>query len=162
MRLILSTAVLLVIAFPALAVDGVIEINQTCAVATGCFAGDTAGFPVSISPARSYVLTSNLTVSDPEANAIEVLVNDVTLDLNGHSIRGPAGGGGGKGVRALNRFNITIRNGRIWGFGLAGISFELTTGDPSVGRSGHRIENMHVSNCGFGGGGAGSSSAAAW
>ncbi len=32
----------------AWAVDGVLEINQACAVNTGCFAGDTAGFPVII------------------------------------------------------------------------------------------------------------------
>ena len=38
----------LVLATPALASDGVLEINQTCAVQTGCFTGDTAGFPVTI------------------------------------------------------------------------------------------------------------------
>ncbi len=31
----------------ALAADGALEINQDCA-AVGCFSGDTAGFPVSI------------------------------------------------------------------------------------------------------------------
>jgi len=34
----------------AAAVDGVLEINQTCAALSGCFPGDTAGFPVTIDP----------------------------------------------------------------------------------------------------------------
>jgi hypothetical protein len=38
--------VLLAISGPAHAVDGVLEINQACAVNTGCFVGDTAGYPV--------------------------------------------------------------------------------------------------------------------
>jgi len=33
---------------PALASGGVLEINQSCAVNTGCFTGDSAGFPVEI------------------------------------------------------------------------------------------------------------------
>ena len=56
----LYTLLLLAFAGPALAVDGVVEINQTCAVNTGCFAGDTPGFPVTITVAGSYRLTSNL------------------------------------------------------------------------------------------------------
>jgi len=41
---------LLALVRPTLAVDGVLEINQTCATHTGCFAGDTPGFPVGIVP----------------------------------------------------------------------------------------------------------------
>ena len=48
MRLERLTVLLLTVAAPALAVDGVLEVNQTCAVETGCFAGDTAGFPVTV------------------------------------------------------------------------------------------------------------------
>jgi hypothetical protein len=47
MRSILIFLLFLVLAGPALAVDGVLEINQTCAVQTGCFAGDIPGFPPS-------------------------------------------------------------------------------------------------------------------
>jgi hypothetical protein len=43
MRRSILILLLLLFATPALAVDGVLEINQTCAVQTGCFAGDTAG-----------------------------------------------------------------------------------------------------------------------
>ena len=53
---------LLALAAPALAVDGVLEINQTCAVQTGCFVGDTAGYPVTIysKTGGSYRLTGDL------------------------------------------------------------------------------------------------------
>jgi hypothetical protein len=53
---------LLVLAGPVLAVDGVLEINQTCVVHTGCFAGDYVGFPVAITgvAGRSDRLTSDL------------------------------------------------------------------------------------------------------
>ena len=45
----LCAVLFLTLAGPALAVDGVLEINQTCVVQSGCFAGDTPGFPLTIS-----------------------------------------------------------------------------------------------------------------
>ncbi len=54
---------------PALAVDGVLEINQACAD-SGCFSGDGAGFPVIISAAGSYRLTSNLVVPNENTDGI--------------------------------------------------------------------------------------------
>ncbi len=59
MHLLFSLTLILALATSAFATDGVLEINQTCAVQTGCFAGDTAGFPVEIDVAGSYRLTSN-------------------------------------------------------------------------------------------------------
>ena len=57
----------LTLSLPIFAVDGVLEINQTCAVNTGCFSGDAAGFPVTIdgSAGLSYVLTANAASSLP-------------------------------------------------------------------------------------------------
>ncbi len=68
----LYALLLLALAGPALAVDGVAEINQTCAVQTGCFSGDTAGYPVSIegSAGRSYRLTSDLVIQSVNSNGI--------------------------------------------------------------------------------------------
>jgi hypothetical protein len=56
MQSFLLTLFFMTLAAPALAVDGVREINQTCAVQMGCFVGDTAGFPVTIdgSAGKSY------------------------------------------------------------------------------------------------------------
>ena len=86
MRLILTVVLLLVLAGPTLAVDGVLEINQTCAVQTGCFAGDTAGWPVTITEGGSYRLTSNLIVPDKTTGAILVSTSSVSIDLNGFEI----------------------------------------------------------------------------
>ncbi len=66
MRHWILLVLLLTFATPTLAVDGVLEINQTCAVHTGCLSGDTPGFPVTISgaPGISFRLTSSLAVND--------------------------------------------------------------------------------------------------
>jgi hypothetical protein len=73
------------------AVDAVIEINQTCAAA-GCFGGGAPGFPVTITEAGSYRLTSNLDVSSPpdpaNTSAIQIRVSGTTIDLNGFTIPG--------------------------------------------------------------------------
>ena len=73
MRSMLILLLFLTLTAPALASDGVIEINQTCAVQTGCIdnsggIGDTPGFPVTIEIPGSYVLTSNLVVSEKVAD----------------------------------------------------------------------------------------------
>lgn len=75
----------------ASASDGIREISQTCAVATGCFTGDTPGFPVTITGAagRSYRLTSDLQIAATTTTGIEISASDVELDLAGFSIRGP-------------------------------------------------------------------------
>ena len=54
---ILSVALTLAWSSVAWAVDGVIEINQHRALAGGVTAGDTAGFPVTLSQRGSYRLT---------------------------------------------------------------------------------------------------------
>jgi parallel beta-helix repeat protein len=131
---------------PALATDGVLEINQTCAVQTGCFVGDTAGFPVTILYSGSYRLTSNLTVSDENADGISVNANFVGIDLNNFSILGPVScsevgaipvtcspsGGIGRGIHApqLNccggatpifAMGTSVRSGSIMGMGREGV-----------------------------------------
>src|SRR5262245_9419341 len=81
------------IAPQAHAVDGVVLISQTCAAA-GCFTGDVAGFPVTITQPGSYRLSSNLDVgtaaTSANITAVEIRANGVTLDLNGFTISGPA------------------------------------------------------------------------
>jgi hypothetical protein len=82
---------MLTLATPAHAVDGVLEINQACAVQTGCFAGDGPGFPVTISQAGSYRLTGALSqtyvagISTP-VDAIRISGDGVHLDLGGFTI----------------------------------------------------------------------------
>ena len=125
---------LLVIAHPALATDGVSEISQTCATQTGCFSGDTTGFPVTITTPGSYRLTSRIVLPNENTDGILVSTSSVTIDLNGFEIAGPVtcsggpivcapAGGTGSGVdRSLttNR-SITVKNGSVTGTGSTGI-----------------------------------------
>lgn len=137
----------------AAAVDGVREINQACAngsAATSCFAGDTPGLPVQITQPGSYRLTSDLVVPDLSTVGISVSTDDVTIDLNGFGVRGPNvctpascnGFGLGYGITKEtildNRSRITVRNGRISGFG--GVCIAL--GDEA------HVEGVSVSGCG--------------
>jgi hypothetical protein len=73
--------------------DGVLEINQACALNGGCFSGDAAGFPVTIdgSAGVSYRLTGSLDLTaHPTLAAISISKAYVTLDLNGFEIAGVA------------------------------------------------------------------------
>ncbi len=122
------------------AVDGVLEINQLCAITSGCFAGDSPGFPVTISTTGSYRLTGNLDVTaqpDPEdITAILVSSFNSSIDLNGFRIIGPVscigstvtscspsdGVGNGIEISTTNINSVTtIKNGVIRGMGLNGI-----------------------------------------
>jgi hypothetical protein len=149
--LLLMAHVLALVA-PALASDGVLEINQACAVNTGCFAGDTPGFPVTITGTGggSYQLTSNLELSNPNTDGIQILTNNVTLDLGGFMIRcrtfsfptfSPCGlSGPSDGVRVDNNdaaWGAEIRNGSI-----VGMSTGVYALRPSV------VRNLRVSECG--------------
>lgn len=120
----LVAAAFLAAAGPVQAVDGRIEINQTCAQVTGCLAGDAPGFPVSIAQSGSYVLTSNLVPPNASTTAVEFSVSNVDIDLNGFGIAGPGGSGGGLGIAAANgstERGATVRNGFVRGVGNIGI-----------------------------------------
>ncbi len=115
------------------AVDGVVAINQARAIAGGVTPGDAPGFPVSISASGSYRLASDLTLSDPNADGIEIGASFVQIDLNGFTIRGPntwAGGtagctapGNGRGIFAgATRSGIVVSNGSVVGAGAGGIA----------------------------------------
>ena len=118
----------------ALASDGVVEINQTCAAKGGCFSGDTAGFPVTIdaSAGHSYRLTSDLVVPDASTDGISVAADYVSIDLGGFTLRGPVtcsgtppvcvGGGSGDGIRVSSHRGVEISNGSVIGMGARGIT----------------------------------------
>ncbi len=89
MRQSLYLLLLLAVAHPAFASDGVSEINQTGATQTGCFSGDTTGFPVTITTPGSYRLTSRIVLPNENTDGIVVSTSSVTLDLNGFEIGGP-------------------------------------------------------------------------
>ncbi len=150
-----------VAAQPAFAVDGAILVNQGRALAGNVTAGDSPGFPVSINTPGYYVLTGNLTVPNQNTTAIQINVNNVTIDLNGFAILGPnicatdgfnvaepctlpatlpnVGYGIDAGTAvAFNVSNTRVINGTIDGMGAIGIFANVNA----------RIEKVNVSNCG--------------
>jgi len=124
------------LAAEAVAVDGVLEINQACAVNIGCFPGDDPGFPVTIQNevGRSFRLTSDLDLRTEDTNtgAITSDIVGTTLDLNGFDITGPvdcalsgasvacSAESGANGITAS--FRTTIHDGRVSSFGGDGIN----------------------------------------
>lgn len=120
---------LLLTAAPALAENGVIEINAARAVAGGVTPLDTPGFPITLSQPGSYRLTGNLVQPDPNTDVIVIQANAVTLDLGGFAITGsvtcsgvptacvPAFAGG-RAIQDAGGFTrTTVRNGEITGTG---------------------------------------------
>jgi len=81
-------------------------------------AGGTA--PVSIG-SGSYYLTGNLTISAVSIG-ITITASNVTVDLNGFSVTGPASGGTAGIFLAGGVSNVTIVNGTIRGWGGYGIN----------------------------------------
>lgn len=132
--------------------DGVTELNQTCAMSSGCLDLDSPGFPIDIRSSGSYILTSNLdtrALVDPEVDVIAVIADDVTIDLNGFLIIGPvecSGGPPGE-PRICSPQNLvdgqgidsavpgtTVRNGTIRGMPGGGVQCGV----------GCRVENVTV------------------
>jgi hypothetical protein len=128
--------------------DGVIEINQARALAGGVTIADLPGFPVTLVPNASYVLTSDLVITDALTDVIEDEgagfsgTGAIHLDLNGFSIRCenpvPNCGGGftvGGGIKFDNVRGATIENGSI--HHLKGTGIDLVV-------RGARIDRVHA------------------
>lgn len=121
-----ALALAITVATPALAVDGVIEINQVRALAGGVTGGDTPGFPITIDEPGSYRLTSDI---EADGEAIRIAANNVTLDLNGFAVLGNAtcsgsdgnvscsANGAGRGIICTTGgcANLTVSNGTVRG-----------------------------------------------
>jgi hypothetical protein len=99
----------------AYAVDGIVLIDQTRALAGNVTPGDGPGFPITISRPGSYRLSSNLNVPANAAGII-LFASGVTIDLNGFQITGSSADS--TGISALQaRQAIVVRNGSVTGFG---------------------------------------------
>lgn len=133
----------------ALAVDGVVLINQASL--------NAAGGTYPITSAGSYKLSGNLQAKDKDTSVILISVDNVTIDLNGFSILGPrdctsgfpcTNSGSGIGITThvglgtgTALYNITVRNGTIQGMGNSAIQL---FGDSFL------VEYMHVRSNGYG------------
>ena len=78
--------------------------------------GPTDSFPIVIDSPGSYILTADLEVTTEDVNAIEIhSPQQVSLDLGGHSVRGPCSGYG-NGITipdGLTVADIHIHNGTV-------------------------------------------------
>ena len=148
MKLFSCAVVCALLPAAALAVDGVVLIDQNRTMAGNITPGDAPGFPVTINLPGSYRLSGNLTVPNSNTTGIVIAADHVTIDLNGFALLGPtncsgglnpcAGAGNGVGIDTSGsapRFNITVRNGTIQGMGDRGIRL--------IGDS-HLVEYMHL------------------
>jgi len=145
---ICGLTILLAFAPAALAVDGTVLINQSTITngLTGCPTG--GHFPVIICQPGSYRLSGNLTVPDANTDVIHITADNVTLDLNGFAIQGPATctpgtfpvvcsvTGFGFGIVSSNN-NISVSNGAVNGMGGSGIGLFGV---------GVRIDGLRVAN----------------
>jgi len=97
--------------------------------------------PIIITVQGIYCLKGNLATSLAVGNMIDVTVNNVTIDMNGFKLGGLGAGVDtlAHGIHALDRRNITIRNGSIRGF-FRGIFLE---GDAATS-SGHLLEDLRL------------------
>lgn len=135
--------------------DGRFEINQLCA-ATGCFVGDSPGWPVEITESGSYRLTSNLIVASLSGliDGVRISSSNVTLDLGGFTIRGPVicvadtptcfSGNSRYGIEAVPQpgdllRNIKIFSGVVRGFDLDCIKLPVRN---------FELIDLRVSDCG--------------
>jgi len=130
------------------------SINQNRALSGGVTAGDTPGFPVTISRPGSFKLTSNLRVPAGAAG-IEIKANDVTIDLDGFAIIGPGvqqppdnAPDGITGGAQNTLIGITVRNGAITKFddGIALICIGCTTELIRAHNNGNRGIAMAAAN----------------
>jgi len=148
MRSLVTLMILLFPAVSAWASDGVLEINEACALQTGCFSGDSAGLPVTITQPGSYKLTGNLALATVNTTGISIAASDVRLDLNGFAIIGPVTcseqfnpdpppnsllqcSGSGTGDAIIGQPNaemIVIKNGTVKGAGRWGIVLQSSLG----------------------------------
>lgn len=90
----------------------------------------------------SYRVTRNLTPVVAGGNCLDVRVNDVTIDLQGHVMTGNGGGSGVSTPSASLARNIVVRNGTISGFN-SGVRI-------AENAEGVRVENMQVLGNGIG------------
>ena len=136
--------------------DGRLEISQACA-SVGCFPGDLAGYPITITSPGSYVLTGNLTLSmsvGTAVNGIEIRSDDVSIDLNGFAIRcvrtvAPVGPcktlkGTGDAIEVTTGRNVHVSNGTLRDFPQHGINGAAVT-------TSYSLDSVRVINNGMNG-----------
>lgn len=103
-----------------------------------------SSLPYTISAQGSYCLDRNLSTNMTSGAAITINVDFVVLDLNGFKVGGGGAGLGTltNGVLAVNRKNITVKNGNIRGF-YRGVYLSDTSGT-FTSSQGHLVEDVRA------------------
>jgi Right handed beta helix region len=103
-----------------------------------------AVLPFTISAQGNYWLVRNLSTPQTTGAAITINSDFVTVDLKGFKIGGGAAGPGttAYGIHAVNRRNVTIRNGNIRGF-YEGVFLEDTSGTFTTSQ-GHLVDGVRA------------------
>jgi len=111
-----ALAGLLLLATPALAVDGEILIDQAKVNAGGITPGDAPGFPATLRRPGRYKLAGNLRVPAGQIG-IEVTQHGVSIDFNGFTMSSNPPGQAASGiVSTLTEGVLWVTNGTITGF----------------------------------------------
>jgi len=104
---------------------------------------DVASLPFMIEGPGSYIVVSDLHVPEPELDGITIAADNVTLDLNGHTVAGfgKSTGTNGDGIVISGaRQNITIRNGTVRDWRQEGVDANSAYSS--------RFEELHLYNNG--------------
>ncbi len=117
------------------------RMSTAAAETTVCTEITTA--PYTINTQGVYCLNANLETNLASGNAIEITVNNVVIDLNGHKIGNLAAGQttSANGIYAYQRQNVTIRNGTIRGFIIGIVLGDVS---PYTTSQGHIIEDIRA------------------
>ncbi len=123
--------------FLTMAVAAALLTNSARAEVTDC--QEILSIPVIITTQGVHCFKSDKVSSATSGNLIEIQANNVTIDMNGFKLGGSGAGIGtsANGIFALNRKNITIRNGTIRGF-RTGVRLAQLSGISS----GHQLEDL--------------------
>lgn len=93
-----------------------LSVSAARAETTLCTA--IASLPAVITVQGVYCFTGDLTTAQVSGNVIDIQTNNVIIDLNGHKLGGQAAGVDTQavGIHALDRRNVTVKNGTVRGF----------------------------------------------
>jgi parallel beta-helix repeat protein len=105
-----------------------------------------SSLPYAITNPGSYYLTTNLTGTANNSDGIDIYASDVTLDLNGFTLKGVVGSGSGISVLSFLS-NLAIRNGAVdsWSTGVSvGLASNCTV--TACNASGNSFGGIDVGN----------------
>jgi hypothetical protein len=120
------------LALAAVAASAPMAVAQSCTTITAV--------PFTITAPGRYCLNADQSTSQASGAAIEIAANDVTLDLQGHTLSGLGAGAATRtdGVHSLDRRRIVVRNGRIVGF-FIGVHLDIVSDSGN-----HVVENLRL------------------